>query len=67
MKEYPEPVTFADTLAAIFSHQEEPVSRAKMDPLTAQFMKMKADLKSLQDFNDPLGEYARMPLGWDLR
>jgi protease-4 len=67
VKEYPEEVTFADTLALLFSNQEEPVTRAKADPLTQEFLKMKGDLKFLQDFNDPMGMYARMPLGWDIR
>ena len=67
VKEYPEEVSFADTLAQLFTHQEEPVSKIKSDPLTREFLKMKSDLKSLQEFNDPLGAYARMPLGWDIR
>ena len=67
VKEYPEEVSFADTLAQLFSKQEEPASRVKADPLTQEFLKMKSDLKSLQEFNDPTGMYARMPLGWDIR
>jgi protease IV len=67
VKEYPEEVSFADTLALLFNNQEEPVSRVKADPLTQEFLKMKSDLKSLQEFNDPMGMYARMPLGWDIR
>jgi protease-4 len=67
VKEYPEEVSFADTLAQLFNNQEEPVSRVKADPLTQEFLKMKSDLKSLQEFNDPMGMYARMPLGWDIR
>jgi len=67
VKEYPEEVTFAQTLALLFSNQEEPVSHAKADPLTQEFLKMKSDLKSLQEFNDPMGIYARMPLGWEIK
>jgi hypothetical protein len=67
VKEYPEQVTFAESLALLFSNQEEPVTRAKADPLTQEFLKMKSDLKSLQEFNDPIGMYARMPLGWDIK
>jgi hypothetical protein len=36
-------------------------------PIAVQFSKLKDDLKALQDFNDPIGVYARMPMGWDLR
>ena len=67
VKEYPEPVTLADSLALLFSHQEEPVSQAKANPLTREYLKMKTELNSLQEFNDPMGAYARMPLGWDIR
>lgn len=67
VKEYPEEVSLADTLAQLLSNQEEPVSRVKADPLTQEFLKIKSDLKSLQEFNDPMGMYARMPLGWDIR
>jgi protease-4 len=67
VKEYPEEVTFADSLAQLFSHQEEPVSQAKTGPLTRELLKMKDDLKALQEFNDPLGAYARMPLGWEIK
>ena len=53
MKEYPEQVTFAETLALLFNNQETPVTQAKVDPLTREFLKMKSDLKSLHGFNDP--------------
>jgi protease-4 len=66
VKEYPEQISFADTLALLFTQQEAPLTRAKADPLTQEFLKMKSDLKSLQEFNDPLGAYARMPLGWKI-
>jgi protease-4 len=67
IKEYPEKVNFAETLALLLSNQEDPVMKAKTDPLTRQFLKMKSDLKMLEDFNDPMGVYARMPLGWEIR
>jgi len=67
VKEYPEELTFADTLAQLFNNQEEPVSKIKADPLTQEFLKLKSDLKSLQEFNDPMGAYARMPLGWEIK
>ena len=67
VKDYPEEVSFADTLAALLSNQEEPLSKVKADPLTREFFRMKADLKSLSDFNDPIGVYARMPIGWEIK
>ncbi len=67
VKEYPEQATFAESLAQLFNNQEEPVSQIKTNPVTRQFMQIKSELESLRDFNDPLGLYARMPLGWDIR
>jgi protease-4 len=67
VKEYPEQLSFAETLAILLSNQQEPVSHAKIDPLTQQFLKMKSDLKTLEEFNDPVGVYARLPVGWDIR
>jgi protease-4 len=67
VKEYPEEVTFADTLAQLFNNQEEPVSKIKADPLTQEFLKLKSDFQLLQEFNDPTGAYARMPLGWEIK
>ena len=67
VKEYPEQSSFLETLAAFFSNQETPVSQAKLDPLTRQFLKLRDNLKTLQDFNDPTGAYARLPLGWEIQ
>jgi protease-4 len=67
VKEYPEQIGLAESLALLFTSQEPPVSQVKIDPLTRQFMKMKSDLKALEEFNDPFGMYARLPLGWEIR
>ena len=80
VKEYPEELSFSDALAQLLSNQEQPLSKSvlsaftsqrpseeKTDALTAQFLKLKDQLKSLEDFNDPLGVYARMPLGWEIK
>jgi len=67
VKEYPEQLSFAETLAILLSNQEEPLSHAKIDPLTQQFLKIKDDFKTLEELNDPLGMYARLPLGWEIR
>ena len=67
VKEYPEQYTFWEGLAGLLSNQEMPVTRAKIDPITREFLKMKSDLKSLQHLNDPTGTYARLPLGWEIR
>lgn len=67
VKEYPEQLSFAESLAALFSHQQTPISHAKVDPLTQQFLNFKSQLKFLGEFNDPVGAYARMPLGWEIK
>jgi protease-4 len=67
VKEYPEKPTFAETLAALLSNEQEPVTRAKADPLTQEYLQVKSEIKTLREFNDPLGAYARMPLGWEIK
>jgi len=67
VEEYPKQLSFAENLALLFNNQETPVNHAKLDPVTRQFLKMKSDLKSLQDFNDPTGMYARLPLGFEIK
>jgi protease-4 len=67
VKEYPEQLNFAETLAQLLSNQETPITHTEADPLTREFLKMKADLHSLRDFNDPSGTYARLPLGWEIK
>lgn len=67
VKEYPEQLNFAEALALLLNNQSQPVSKAKADPFTREFLQIKSDLKELQDFNDPMGMYLRMPLGWDIR
>jgi protease-4 len=67
VSEYPEQLSFTETLENLLTNQEQPISHVKADPLTQQFLKMKADLKTLGEFNDPLGVYARLPLGWEIK
>ena len=67
VKEYPETLSFAENLALMLTNQEAPVNKSKIDPLTRQFLKMKSDMKTLQEFNDPFGTYARLPLGWEIK
>jgi protease-4 len=67
IKEYPAKPTLTETIAILLSNQEEPVTKAKIDPLTAQYRKMKLELKTLQEFNDPFGAYARLPLNFDIK
>jgi protease-4 len=67
LREVPRQVTFAETLSVLLSNQESPVEQAKPDLFTRQFLKMKNDLKTLQEFNDPAGMYTRLPLGFEIQ
>lgn len=67
IKEYPAKQTLTETLAILLTDQQEPVMKAKAGPLSLQYSRMKAELKSLEDFNDPFGAYARLPLDWNIR
>ena len=67
LREVPKQVTFAETISTLLSNQEAPVEAVKPDLFTRQLLKMKADLKTLQEFNDPMGMYARLPLGFNVR
>jgi protease-4 len=68
LREVPHQLDFSETLALLLSNQEAPLEKTqKVDLLTGQFLKMKAELKSLQEFNDPLGLYMRLPVGFDVR
>ncbi len=67
VKEYPTKATFSDALALLLNSQDEPVTKANPDVLTQQYLSLKSDLKVLQEFNDPIGVYARLPLGWNIR
>ena len=67
LREVPKQVSFAETLSLLLGNQEAPIEEAKPDIFTRQVLKMRADLKTMQEFNDPMGMYARLPLGFDVR
>ena len=67
LREVPQRVGLAETLSVLLSNQEAPIEEAKPDLFTRQITKMKSDLKTMQEFNDPMGMYARLPLGFDVR
>jgi protease-4 len=67
LREVPRQVTFSETLSALLSNQESPVESIKPDLFTRQMIRMKSDLKTMEDFNDPMGMYTRLPLGFNIR
>jgi len=55
LREIPHQLNFSETLSLLLSNQEAPLEKSgKVDMVTRQFLKMKADFKSLQQFNDLL-------------
>jgi protease-4 len=67
LREVPRQVTFSETLSALLSNQAAPVEAIKPDLFTRQMIRMKSDLKTMEDFNDPMGMYTRLPLGFNIR
>jgi protease-4 len=68
LREVPHQLNFSETLALLLSNQEAPLEKEpKQSMVTRQLLKMKSDFKSLQEFNDPLGMYLRLPVGFDVR
>ena len=60
-------VTLGDIVDTLFHTEARPVAKAKPDILTQQYLRLESDFKTLQEFNDPVGVYARMPIGWEIR
>ena len=68
LREVPHQLGFSETLALLFNNQEAPMEKeAKPGILTRPYLEVQADLKALEGFNDPLGMYARLPLGFEIR
>lgn len=67
IREVPHQVSLAETVSLLLSNQETPVEEAKPGIFMHQLLKMKSDLKTLQEFNDPMGIYTRMPLGFEVK
>ena len=68
LREVPHQLGFSETLAVLLSNQEAPLEKeAKPGIFTRQYLKMQAELKELQGFNDPLGIYARLPVGFGVK
>ncbi len=59
LKEYPEVRSLEELIMGSLS--SEASTRKQPDPLTAEFLKLQADLAILKAMNDPRGVYARLP------
>ena len=65
IKDYPRSRSLEQRLFGQLSGEDAAVS-AKPDLLTQEFMKLQKDLKVLQNFNDPVHVYARLPFNFRL-
>ncbi len=61
VEEYPKQRSFREEIIERLLSAEQQVEAKQLDPLTAQFIKFKQDLRLFQTLNDPKGIYARLP------
>ncbi|MBW4576326.1 MAG: signal peptide peptidase SppA [Aphanothece sp. CMT-3BRIN-NPC111] len=61
MKEYPETGGFGERILKTLGGEKDVKKQIAQDPLTAEFLKLQADLAILKTMNDPLDVYARLP------
>ncbi|HEY9669360.1 MAG TPA: signal peptide peptidase SppA [Coleofasciculaceae cyanobacterium] len=64
VKEYPEVQTLEERILKTITSEATTPHTKLPDPLTAEFMKLQADLEILKTMNDPKGIYARLPFNW---
>ncbi|NEQ20720.1 MAG: signal peptide peptidase SppA [Microcoleus sp. SIO2G3] len=63
LQEYPEVRSLEERILKTFT-DEASTQAEQANPLTAEFMKLQADLALLKMMNDPRGVYARLPFNW---
>jgi len=64
LEEYPKLRSLEKRILEKLTNEEASLNSKRPDPLTAEFLKIKADLEILQSMNDPRGIYARLPFNW---
>ncbi len=64
LEEYPKTRSLEKRILEKLTSEEALENTKRPDPLTAEFLKLKADLAVLQSMNDPRGIYARLPFNW---
>lgn len=64
VKEYPEVQTLEERILKTITSEATTPRTQLPDPLTAEIMKLQADLEILKTMNDPKGIYARLPFNW---
>jgi protease IV len=67
IEEYPSTRNFDAEFLSRFLSTQVGIEGTQIDPLTAEYLKFKADLWVLQSLNDPRDIYARLPFNLNLR
>ncbi|HEY9707939.1 MAG TPA: signal peptide peptidase SppA, partial [Oculatellaceae cyanobacterium] len=66
LQEYPKVRSLEERIFKKLTDEATARNGTPLDPLTAEFQKLQADLAILKSMNDPRGIYARLPLSWDI-
>ncbi len=66
LQEYPKVRSLEERIFKKLTDETTARNRTPLDPLTAEFQKLQADLAILKSMNDPRGIYARLPFSWDI-
>ncbi|MGB5631376.1 MAG: signal peptide peptidase SppA [Waterburya sp.] len=66
LEEYPQQNRFETQLIQHLFDIETLESQGAIDPVTAEFLKIKQELSMLSAFNDPSGVYARLPFNFEI-
>jgi protease-4 len=64
LQDYPEDRSLEERILEKLTGEESAGSQKRLDPLSAEFLKLKAELEILQSLNDPRGIYTRLPFNW---
>ena len=66
LQEYPKVRSLEERIFKKLTDEAIAKNKTPLDPLTAEFQKLQADLAILKSMNDPRGIYARLPFHWDI-
>jgi protease IV len=66
IEEYPNSSDFDTELLGRFLSTQVGMDGAQIDPITAEYLKLKSDLQVLQNISDPRNIYARLPFNLNL-
>ncbi|MEO1803001.1 MAG: signal peptide peptidase SppA, partial [Cyanobacteria bacterium J06629_2] len=66
LEEYPQQNRFETQVIQHLFDVKTLESQAEIDPVTAEFLKIRQELSMLSAFNDPSGVYARLPFNFEI-